>query len=313
MKQKLYLILTLIFMFGFSLQANAGCDTSAKSNSQVSFGTITVQKDLPIGAVIASVRNVVQNHGQIMYCSSSGSISFKMLYGGGIKTSISHVYATNIPGVGISSYYYDKSIYYDSPSRDLSMPQKTVFYLNESIVELVKTGPISSGELDSGTVGVSYGNDAPTNYAISTSLINTRINAVQCSISNPSINVHLDDVLGADLNNVGTTVKDKNFDIGLQCDASAKINIKLTGVQNTETSTLGVLQLSNAGRDDVAKGVGIQMLYDNTPIELNKNMPLKTSSGGQETFTFTARYYQTNSTVTTGSANATATLEITYQ
>jgi type 1 fimbria pilin len=40
---------------------------------------------------------------------------------------------------------------------------------------------------------------------------------------------------------------------------------------------------------------------------------LKNSAGGQETFPITARYIQTKDKVTAGSANATATLNITYQ
>jgi type 1 fimbria pilin len=48
-------------------------------------------------------------------------------------------------------------------------------------------------------------------------------------------------------------------------------------------------------------------------MALNNNIVLKTSAGGQETFPFTAQYYQTKSSVTSGAANATATLNLTYQ
>ncbi|MNH37426.1 Fimbria adhesin protein precursor [compost metagenome] len=87
----------------------------------------------------------------------------------------------------------------------------------------------------------------------------------------------------------------------------------MTGTQNTDTSTTGVLQLTNAGAANVAKGVGIQILYNNTPLALNNNIVLKTSAGGQETFPFVAQYYQTRNPVSTGSANATMTLNLTYQ
>ena len=51
------------------------------------------------------------------------------------------------------------------------------------------------------------------------------------------------------------------------------------------------------------------------PLKLDNNIVLKTSAGGQEfpPGTFTARYFQTKDNVTAGSANATATLNITYQ
>lgn len=63
----------------------------------------------------------------------------------------------------------------------------------------------------------------------------------------------------------------------------------------------------------MAKGVGVQLLYNGSPFILNNRIVLKRSSGGQETFPLTARYYQTKTAVTTGKANASATLDLTYQ
>ncbi|MFM3052613.1 fimbrial protein, partial [Klebsiella quasipneumoniae] len=52
-------------------------------------------------------------------------------------------------------------------------------------------------------------------------------------------------------------------------------------------------------------------IYSTKP--LGNNLVLKRTNGGQEMFPLTARYYQTNTTVTTGIANASATLSLTYQ
>ncbi|HDS5029757.1 fimbrial protein [Enterobacter kobei] len=57
----------------------------------------------------------------------------------------------------------------------------------------------------------------------------------------------------------------------------------------------------------------MQIVYNGAPLMLNNRIVLKTSSGGQETFPLTARYYQTRTTVSTGTANASATLNLTYQ
>ncbi|HDE1997161.1 TPA: fimbrial protein, partial [Klebsiella quasipneumoniae] len=67
------------------------------------------------------------------------------------------------------------------------------------------------------------------------------------------------------------------------------------------------------GSAGVAQGVGVQLVYNNTPLILGNNLVLKRTNGGQEMFPLTARYYQTNTTVTTGIANASATLSLTYQ
>ncbi|WP_273870319.1 fimbrial protein [Serratia odorifera] len=139
------------------------------------------------------------------------------------------------------------------------------------------------------------------------------VTQLACSLNATNIQVPLGDVLATEFTGVGTTLKPKAFNVGLACDANAKINVSLGGAQSAESSDSSILQLTNAGSDGVAKGVGVQLLYNNTPLKLNQVMPLKTSAGGQETFPFTAHYYQTAENITAGSANTTATLNISYQ
>lgn len=87
----------------------------------------------------------------------------------------------------------------------------------------------------------------------------------------------------------------------------------LSGAQNPDVSDNTVLALTGQGSAGVAQGVGVQLVYNNTPLILGNNLVLKRTNGGQEMFPLTARYYQTNTTVTTGIANASATLSLTYQ
>ncbi|MCL6720425.1 fimbrial protein [Klebsiella sp. T2.Ur] len=101
--------------------------------------------------------------------------------------------------------------------------------------------------------------------------------------------------------------------LGLNCDVGANINVSLSGTQNPDISDSSVLALTGQGGAGVAKGVGVQIVYNGAPLMLNNRIVLKTSSGGQETFPLTARYYQTRTTVSTGTANASATLNLTYQ
>jgi type 1 fimbria pilin len=113
----------------------------------------------------------------------------------------------------------------------------------------------------------------------------------------------------------GSTTGAQSIPINLSCNAGVNIMASLSGNQNAETSTASVLALTGAGTAGVASGVGIQLLYNDTPLVLNQNITLKTSSGGVEfpDGSFTARYYQTKSVLTSGDANATATLNLTYQ
>lgn len=143
--------------------------------------------------------------------------------------------------------------------------------------------------------------------------IGSTVTQVACSIETPVIQVPLDDVMGSTFTGVGSTAKPKVFNVGLECDAGARVNVKLSGERDTNTRADGVLQLTNAGSTDVASGVGIQILYNNNPISFDNNIILRTSAGGQETFPFVAQYYQTKSELTAGEANATATLNVSYQ
>ncbi|MBE4916785.1 fimbrial protein, partial [Enterobacter cloacae complex sp. P4RS] len=60
-------------------------------------------------------------------------------------------------------------------------------------------------------------------------------------------------------------------------------------------------------------GVGVQMLYGGTILNLNSPVQVTTSSSGSESIPLTARYYQTKTNVSAGTANAIATLNIIYQ
>lgn len=102
--------------------------------------------------------------------------------------------------------------------------------------------------------------------------------------------------------------------LGLNCNAGANIHIQLQGTQNPDASgDRSVLALTGQGSETVADGVGVQLLYNNAPVQLNNRLMLKQSSGGLESLPITARYYQTKPVVKAGEANATATLDMTYQ
>ncbi|MCU6278864.1 fimbrial protein [Enterobacter quasiroggenkampii] len=144
---------------------------------------------------------------------------------------------------------------------------------------------------------------------------NTNVLSDKCLLSNNLMAFDIGDI-GADsfTNQIGFIPgKQALQNLHLSCDADANINITLKGIQNTDVSDPSVLSLTDQGKSGVADGIGIQLVYNDVPLELNKILTLKRSSGGQETFPLTARYYQTKTKVKPGIANAAATLDITYQ
>lgn len=289
----------------------AAC-TGTASNSYFDFGSTIVQRDLPVGSVIATAKalNTVSN---IISCTT---VTPTMVNKGAlfsIQSPIAGAYNTNIPGVGINFVASAPGWLPSAGPTIMSGGRMDGYLMAASLYQLIKTGPIPSGvyNLDSGlflTHSVNTFGDA-----FRANISSGTVTSVACSLNNNAINVPLDDVMAASLTAVGSVAKPKTFDMGLTCDAGAKVNVQMNGTQNTNSSVAGVLQLTNAGSPGVAKGVGVQILYNGSPLALNNRLLLKTSAGGQETFTFTARYYQTQSVVTTGAANTTMTLEVTYQ
>lgn len=322
-------IIGVLILLGYTTLANATCNlwgttTATQSGGpiytvdptpqvyNVAFSPISVQRDAPVGTVLATVQTGVKPDVLSIYCPTGGTTYTYMTYSS-TKTNISGVYSTNVPGIGIKAEMWPGNNF-ENPGGSWTTQGPTAYIGMQATVTLVKTGPVSSGVLNAGEIGYQAPDSSPYYKSFAINLTGaTPISAIACTINNTNVTVRLEDVLGADLKAVGTTAKLKKFNVGLDCDADAKINVKLTGNDNTDTSAAGVLQLTNAGATGVAKGVGIQMLYNDAPMTLNQNVLLKTSTGGLETFEFGAQYYQTKAAVSTGSANATATLEITYQ
>jgi type 1 fimbria pilin len=100
----------------------------------------------------------------------------------------------------------------------------------------------------------------------------------------------------------------------LSCNNNTNVNVTLNGEQNPETSDASVLALSGQGSESVAKGIGVQLLYNGAPLKLNEMFKFETTeSNAIVTYPLTARYIQTEDKIKAGSANATATLNLTYQ
>ncbi|WP_234081711.1 fimbrial protein [Enterobacter quasiroggenkampii] len=309
----------LIFVALFCISKISFAACSYGDNGQVrpatpiyNFGTVVVQRDAPVGTIMKSVSVTYSPGGTTLGCDTNWTqVAQQILFPN--LSAISNVYQTNLNGVGIRVSRNGKYFNYTS-----AVSAST--YVSTStplIAELVKTasGQVVSGTLASGTLTKISISESP-GYYIDTYLGSGSVLSVACSITTPSLTFPIGDVLASRFGStVGTIPANANNtqNLGLNCDAGANINVALNGTQNPDVGTTSVLALTNQGSADVAKGVGVQLLYNGSPLILNSRIVLKTSSGGQETFPITARYYQTKTAVTTGKANASATLDLTYQ
>ncbi|WP_190322507.1 fimbrial protein [Enterobacter roggenkampii] len=285
---------------------------SFNTQTSVGLGELHIQRDQAVGSILTTKKFTFPSLG--VHCDAGAYSVYSMrLYTK--PSAVDGVFDTNIPGIGIRLSTNDGPVpfeHYSDPS---------LFWSNSSgTIELIKTGPVTeSGDLSRGIIfhwGVGDGNNAPETYMVQEwNLTSGRIIKLACALKSDSgLAFNIGDAPSEQFISKGSySQQTSTVSLSLDCDAEANINVTLTGTQNPDTTDTSVLTLSNQGQTGVAQGIGVQLLYNDKPLELNKILVLKKSTGGVENFPITARYIQTKDSITAGSANATATLNITYQ
>ncbi|EPC4033524.1 type 3 fimbria adhesin subunit MrkD, partial [Enterobacter hormaechei] len=120
---------------------------------------------------------------------------------------------------------------------------------------------------------------------------------------------------------VGTTAGGKDFNIDLQCSGGlsetgyANISTSFSGTLATSTTaTMGALLNEKAG-SGMAKGIGIQVLKDGSPLQFNNKYTVGRLNN-QETRYITiplhARFYQYGPTTSTGEVESHMIFNLTY-
>lgn len=297
----------------------AECASTTTLTKTLQFNALTIQHDAAVGTVLATV-TIPSSGTQLGTCAVAGQTTMndQMMYLGAVSSGTNGVYNTNIPGVGISGFYYSATYPFLTPPSTWTFANGAPTGIGDAVstFKLIKTGTITSGVLSNTLVAKVFYSGSPTIDTVDIVMAGSSVTQLTCSITTPTLLFPIGDILKSQFSSTvgfSPASAQNTQNLGLNCDAGANINVSLSGTQNPDVGTTSVLALTGQGGANVAKGVGVQLLYNGTPLVLNNNIVLKKSSGGQETFPLTARYYQTKTTVSTGTANASATLNITYQ
>lgn len=270
---------------------------------------LAVQRDLPVGTVVW--QQTVKTAGMPLPDGCSGvSDSRQITFGqeSGILSGRSPVYSTRIPGIGYAIASGDEFNDVWPATRNLL---EKVDELTTISFRLVVTGQVSSGVLSAGE----YARRAINGQTVQQVVLQDAapLTRIACELSSSrEVVVPLGDVPRTRFTGVGSTQGDRLFQLGLLCDAGAQVNIQFDG-EIDSSGIPGVLALLNTGGSGIASGIGVQMLYNQSPIKLGERLPLETAQGGLRSYSFTARYYQTKPKVTSGEANSVATFSLTYQ
>lgn len=313
-------ILNILFLLCITAawnSAHAGtCTTITPQESTLSIGTITVQRDVAVGTVLFS-KNASVTGSYLSGCTNPLMLGFSMRYlNATLSTYGNHVYKTNVSGIGVR---FSSGNYFENPTYTFSYNAQTDYVeWWGGKIELVVTGPVASGSLTPGVLGVVMlqGSDGVYHDGLTATLLDGTINVLACTITTPQLTFPIGDISAAAFGStvgITPTGAQNTQNLGLNCDPGANVNVSLSGIQNPDVATTSVLALTGQGNTGTAKGVGVQLLYNGTPLTLNTRLPLNVAAGGQQAFPLTARYYQTQTTVEPGTANASATLNLTYQ
>ncbi|MER2046536.1 MAG: fimbrial protein [Pantoea agglomerans] len=334
----------LIFMSTLML-ALAGTTAQAYQCSAVTRSTVltppsvTLQRDLPVGSLIGS--EVVSGSVQAFSCSNTPSpaLSYQEFGVNGYGTYVTsingrRIYSTDVAGIGYAvgatsvnncnnyTTYVNGSNTGDGNANNKLMCAVNGLMGNQPItaralIQFYKTAQTTgTGTVSARQVGSFILRNDQSNWSLPESAFSIAafsVTTLACSLSNTVISVPMGTVEKRAFRGQGTWPGDantRNFTIPLNCNAGTRVNVQIDG--SAQNASQGVLNLT--GGSGSASGVGIQLLFNGSPLPLATPILTGTaSSEGAYSIPLQARYYQTGSNITPGTANASATFTLTYQ
>lgn len=179
-------------------------------------------------------------------------------------------------------------------------------------IEIIKTGPITPGSINTGLYAGQIVEETIPYWFSAINIVNGgSFTTTTCSIGSASLNVAMGDVKRSTFSGVGSTSGAKEFSIPVNCNGITPLKITWNATADS-SGAKGVMALGATMGNLDAKGVGIQLLSRGAPVTLGAATAVGDSSSGNNSIVMEARYYQTQSTVTAGKANGTATFTLTY-
>lgn len=310
-------IASVLLMMLFSPLLHANCASISNVTDSTTLSNMFVERDAPIGSVITTLYTPSESGLWASNCTGSEILGYTLVYSNTLSTLGQHIYDTSVPGVGIRvSNSSNNSMTFDSPQGEYPYSASNYGWFGAK-VEFIVTGKVSSGQLKSGQLATMAitNTDGSFQVGYTMNITAASVTSLACSInSGNNLSFPIGNVAADQFDSIGSFSKETSTaDLVLNCDANANVNVTLKGTQNPGTSDNSILAISNQGQNGTADGIGVQLVYNGVPLEINKLINLKKSSGGQEVFSITARYIQIKDKIKAGSANAIATLDITYQ
>jgi type 1 fimbria pilin len=305
--------LTCLLAAVFMAPAYAGClkHPSQGSPQILSFGTVNVPVDAPVGSVLAEKRSAgwTSSRFKCLYptrTASLGIFTTPSPVGGG-------VYATNIPGVGIRTYFHN------SQHGELLVPERTsipfIFdaVLNDAHfrVQLIKTDIVDvGGALTSGTLARGGWDDQAQAWV---DLADTQVQPERptCAFTSHGLTFAMNKVDGRDLQVTGSSPWVTQTLVSTGCRNATQILMSFTALADEQDASL--FKVTGA---HPATGVAVELRSDDPDTQAipNSTSPLILPAVHEgRSYGFRARYRRVGPSVAPGEANASIVVNVSYR
>jgi len=290
-------------------------------------GRVVVNPDLPVGSVIAT-RNWTMSAGDgaSYRCRGTSNFVAKVVAPGAMDLG-NKIYSTNVPGIGLRFSRGGATVNIVYPGNYISSTSRTTDYSLEGsrfTLEVIKTAQLTgSGTIASGKY-TSYDYQYGNNPILETWLSANAITVVSPSctvLAGNNMNVDLGMIKRSDLKGRGSYAGGRQFNLQLQCSGGisatgyANINTTFSGtLASGTTASQGVLINEKTG-SGAAQGVGVQVLKDGSPLEMNKKYSIGQLRNNQTqyiTLPYTARFYQYLQNISSGEVESHMVFNLTY-
>lgn len=231
------------------------------------FAMLKPPRDIPVGSTIL-VKEIDQGK-TTMNCSGDGLWFDYGFVGGATKTAYEHVYQTGVPGIGMRIYWYNEGgVYMEWPRFERRLNPTTYTPPHKFKLELVKTGPISSGKFLDHKIRIYYHNQLSNEILFNNVSYNAQRSG--CSVLRPVQTVIMPSVPLSKFATDELVFGPKSFAIDLKCDKGVKVAYVIDGVIYNGHVLL------NSQDEGMAKGVGLILVQGDASSQVIQKLGTRT-------------------------------------
>jgi type 1 fimbria pilin len=336
-------VLCAISFFPGNVWASCSFLAGNTTNLTASFtGSITVGRDVPIGTELYR-SEAVANANTNVSCDALSVFNYSyattpLPTSGYVSSTFGNqpIYQTNIPGIGVVAWAGSQSQAFPANFNSVGSGLNYSWGVHRFYFSLVKTASVvGAGAITASSLPTVQYRVGSNNLLVEYGSASGSLNVIAGTCVTPDVNVNMGTHFTTELNGTGNTTA-QWVPVNIQLNscpaffgywsatntdgAVTTASIGSNGIQysvnpsnGVANASNGVMNLSSGG----ATGIGIQLTdASGTPVKFNTATPsgltLNQTSSANYSINLQARYYQTGTSITAGTANATATVTLTY-